>query len=469
MSFSDRDGELVFADEVSRYVGTRTLPGITYDNPDVIIDGTGEYTLFETDTYEGPIRTVTVAGDTFEITDEELTHYLYVTWNAGSPELSLTQDPVDLKRGDRAAIARIIRTGSVFHTTFYNRKSRGLPEKIQQYLERTDGFRRIEGVIPGVVGTRNLTVSDGIVALGGVSAPIGALDTSASDTILFVTWDGTSWVFAANPQLNNTQYQTPSGVVSLSGGSRYAINWVWRGVEDQPHIYVLLGEDNYTLNEALQAPVTVPPAWVSDHSVLIGRIIFQNGNDTPANISSIDDPSFAAFITREHGQLSGIQGGVPSEHYHLTANDYTKVVGMLQAYKPLDTNRVSTDTLADDPDLSGFVLEPDTFYSIEGFIEFEADSAVPNVQWAFAETEVSQNSSYVYQLFNTSNTDARQSITTTVQETLGAASPVSVLVKGFIYTNETIGPTLSFQWAQDTSDADNTSLLQGSWIKIHKM
>lgn len=464
--FSDKDGTLAYVDEVSRYVGTRNLPGITYDNPDITVDGTGVYTLFATDTYEGAVQTVSPSGDTFTIADEEVTHYLYTSWNAGSPILAITQDPSELMRGDRAAIARVIRTGTIFHTTFYNRKSRGLPEKIQQYLERTDGFRRLDGVIPSVVGSRNLEITEGIVSLGGVSSSVGPIDTSDSDTLLFVTWDGVEWVFTTNPQLNNTDYQSPTGVEPLSGGNRYAINWIWRGIEDQPHVYVLLGDGNYNLSQALNATVTTPPAWVSDHSVLVGRVIFQINSDTPADVSTIADPVFSAFITREHGQLSGLQGGSAGEHYHLSSEEYQRVHTSRYAHKPADTARASNNTLTDDPDLSGFSLEADAFYAIEGFLEFEADSAVPNVQWSFSETEISQNSSYVYQLFDTANTDGRQTITSTVQETLGAAAPVSVLIKGFVYTNETTAPTISFQWAQDTSDADNTTLKQGSWLRF---
>lgn len=138
------------------------------------------------------------------------------------------------------------------------------------------------------------------------------------------------------------------------------------------------------------------------------------------------------------------------------------------AFKPTDTARSNTDTLADDPDLAGIELLPDTFYIIEGYLDIESVSVIPDIQWVFSETTVSQNGNYIYSIIDGAGTSTSDRVlfTDTVVGDIAASTPTGVNIKGFLYTNSTTGPTVSFQWAQSTSDSDATVLGQGSWIRF---
>ena len=45
----------------------------------------------------------------------------------------------------------------------------------------------------------------------------------------------------------------------------------------------------------------------------------------------------------------------------------------------------------------------------------------------------------------------------------------SLMIKGTFKANVVTGGTVAFQWAQGTSDANNTTLALGSWISLRRI
>ena len=177
------------------------------------------------------------------------------------------------------------------------------------------------GIIISGTGTRNLTITAGWMYWGLSKMVSSVFDSSSSDTWtnFYTTDSGSTWTkVASQSQVDNANYnEIASGLTSL-GASEYGLFWVYRNYSDTD-IYVVYGTDSYATQAAAEevpSPSLVP--WqVSEFSYLIGRVIVQQGTDTIDVISVfIDD--IVGGTTSVHNLLSSIQGGSPSERYHLT-------------------------------------------------------------------------------------------------------------------------------------------------------
>ena len=123
-------------------------------------------------------------------------------------------------------------------------------------------------------------------------------------------WTGAAWSITSNlvPVINNTQYNGASGYATLTD-TYWTINYIYRGIEDQDHIYTVLGTEEYATSALAQASKVVAsiPDIISSHSIFIGRAIVQKSATTGIISESAFDSSFSgsASIT-DHGQLSGL-------------------------------------------------------------------------------------------------------------------------------------------------------------------
>jgi len=86
------------------------------------------------------------------------------------------------------------------------------------------------------------------------------------------------------PQLDNLHYNdiaAGDGIGTLGGGA-FGIVYIWRGVENEDHMYFMLATTSYAnLIDARAAvtPTSLPPLATS-HAILVGRIIVEQGHTT---------------------------------------------------------------------------------------------------------------------------------------------------------------------------------------------
>ena len=93
--------------------------------------------------------------------------------------------------------------------------------------------------------------------------------------MFFFYHSGGNWTSSTIAQYNNSQYDNGTNLVSLTS-NRYAVNWVFRGIENQKHLYIVLGTGDYTINQAEAASVPTLPTTISSHAMLVGKIIVQS-------------------------------------------------------------------------------------------------------------------------------------------------------------------------------------------------
>lgn len=308
--------------------GIIVVPTITYDSPNVEIAADGMYSVYANASYQGGTIPIQPATDTFELTTEGTTYYIYAEYTVGGGELKITTDRADIHSALCAPICRVIRTGTTFHTTYYGTVGFGQIERLNEMVEEVIGYRVASGLTMSVTGTRNIAITEGQVWLGAARSVLDAIDTSVGGTIIHLRWDGAAWVVSTDAQLNNTQYQTSGGVSTLTS-NRYAINWIWRGIESQPHIYCLLGSGDYKEEEALDSGPPTPPTWVTDHAVLLGRIMFVKSSNTVAYLQTVNELGYVFTGAVRHNDTTDKQGGTAGEYYHFTAAEHSALLALI--------------------------------------------------------------------------------------------------------------------------------------------
>ena len=120
-----------------------------------------------------------------------------------------------------------------------------------------------------------------------------------------------------SPVVNNSQYQGASSFSTLTD-TYWTINWIYRGIEDQDHLYTILGTSEYptlVLAQSAGTPSSIPDI-IQDHAVLIGRVIIQKGTTTAITVESAFKTVFAASsAVSDHGSLTGL-GDDDHSQYH---------------------------------------------------------------------------------------------------------------------------------------------------------
>ena len=188
------------------------------------------------------------------------------------------------------------------------------------------------------------------------------------------------------------------------------------------------------------------------------RIFDSTGTDY-ADFSHDGTDFNTPFVNTADWNITGLTGNV--------LIDGEPVATAEMKYKDTDTGRISTATLADDPDLAGWALQADTVYSIEMFLPVTCASDVPDFKFLFQLSNALQ-SSRMRVTYSTFQQAVDVDDTVAIPVVSGAfGTPISI--KGTFTSNATTGGTMDFQWAQNGSFAATTTLERGAWCRVTRL
>lgn len=279
--------------------------------------------LFDNATFIGVPKKYTLAGGTFALVDGQ-TNYIVADYNGGTPIQKLISDVNLITESSVTPMYTIVRTGTVLHSIDWDSLGKGLSNKIHQSIVKTQRYRRESGLALSELGTRNIKLTAGKVWVGANGINLDEI-LSATDNIRFYKHVAGVWtVDFSITQYNNTQYDNGTDLVTLTN-NRYAVNWLYRGVESQKHLYMVLGTGDYTLSDAQLSQPPAIPSTISSHAVLVGRIIVLKSASTATQINSAFDTTFNQASITDHNNLSNLQGGTTNEYYHLTAQQLADI------------------------------------------------------------------------------------------------------------------------------------------------
>lgn len=257
------------------------------------------------------------SGEAIADEDDE---FVFVDYNSGVPVLTFKASFANTGH-DEFFLGSIVREGTVLHIVNNPDNIINFAAHVQERW-RHDGFVVQEGMIIGETGTRNLTVTAGIVAHKVNEFSLPAFDSTDPDS--FAQYRAATLVNADTTAYNNTQYDTGAALGNLTS-NRYGVRWIY-GEADSSYVSII-GTSNSVSIAGAQAegiPSTIHKR-LQTHGFLLGRIIIQEGEDTAAEIEIREEDTFTPTGATSHNGLADVQGGAAGENYHLTSAEETTI------------------------------------------------------------------------------------------------------------------------------------------------
>lgn len=290
--------------------GVYTSPTIASDGAGGVNLGTGTYATFVDSLFNFPLTKYTVTGANYPLTDNSIN---YVIFTGTTGLITVTTDRSSINQSNVIPIVSIYREGTELHWIDWDHMAKGLANKISDRLVRVNRFEvELGGLVLGQVATRTITVTPGTVWYAAVNQLLGSCDSSTDATELWYHDTG-NWVKTDITQYDNLQYDDGTDLQPLSAANRYAVNWIFRGIETTKHLFVVLGNGDYKLSEAQASTIPLVPDIIATQCILVGRIIIQKSIDIPepGNIQSAFVVPFARTPITSHDELANVLGDGP--------------------------------------------------------------------------------------------------------------------------------------------------------------
>jgi len=272
-------------DTIFYSAGLTCEPAYTDNGDNTITIAPCSVVLWDNAEFEGLPRVYSFDTATLTL-NINATNYIVANYNAGSPELQVITDVSLITESDVVPVFTIYDLGGYLHVLSWDSMAEGLSNKLHQRLVKTNRYAYESGLTVTPTGL-NFQVAAGRVWYG---AKVQALEAvvSTTDTVLRVAPNGT---VASITAFNNTNYYSGNTLTTLTN-NRYAVNWVYRGVEDQKHVYVMLGSGDYTLTQAIESTPPAAPALITSHAVLTAKVIIQKSATSVTSIQSAFSTQF---------------------------------------------------------------------------------------------------------------------------------------------------------------------------------
>jgi len=289
-----------------------------------------------TDSSVGVLSSFDWSADNSNAIADDTIAYIFMDYNAGSPQVNVKSTFTN-NSNDEFFIGSVVREGTTLH--IYNN-----PDKIVNSIAilneklRHDGFDRVEGLILGETGTRNVTVTAGEYYFKLNEVAIAAIDTSGADD--FDSYLSNVSSSTANSQWDNDNYDNAGSLTALSS-NRYGVLWFY--MESDGMLVCLYGTSNAVSEagaEAEAVPTTLPKR-IEAHGFLIGRIIFQKGAGTASAIETVFGTTFSSNVATDHGNLAGL---ADDDHTQYLLADGTRALAGAWSMGSQATTNVNIDT-----------------------------------------------------------------------------------------------------------------------------
>lgn len=300
--------------------------GTVTPNGDGTVTVAGNTASFYSDANKTTVQTFTITGGVVSLTDQRA-NYIVADHNTNTFVAITDSSLIDYVR--YLPYAEVYRNGNNVHVQISPILGNGEIEAGHDRIAKTNRYARESGLDSISVNEYlEITISGGVVWV--INKPYTIPGSSTSSRGFFEYHNAGVWnsTTALNPKINNSQYDNGTNLAALTDGY-WNINYIYRGVEDQDHVYIVLSSNEYATAELAKSAGLIGdvPEIVTSHAMLVGRVIVQKGATADFVVESSFTNTFAgASAVSTHNNLSGIQGGTAGEYYHLTAAQSTKLV-----------------------------------------------------------------------------------------------------------------------------------------------
>lgn len=284
------------------------------------------FNIFSTTDFTGHLYTVTVPAATNIGPFDGSGKYLAVDWNGGSPIWAM-KTSAQINGSSIVPVFKCWWDGTYLHSLSNDSPGLGLANKISTMIAATHPYQRAgnSGLVISESATRIVEVTQGYVFAGTFLNNISAY-TSATDIFTKASVATGTWTYDRTAtQYNNTQYNPVGGLTTLTN-NYYMVIWLFRSIGDVKEVFAVQGTNEYQkIADARLEPLrTDLPALITQHCLLVGRIIVQKGASS-GEVASAFSVVFQGNTVISHNDTTGKQGGdaEADEFYHMTAAENT--------------------------------------------------------------------------------------------------------------------------------------------------
>lgn len=289
--------------------GMLSEPGFA-DNGDGTIDvAAAQAQIYKTTDWTGGLFKYTIVALANLPLLDNTTNYIIVNYNGGNPVYQSITNVSLINESDVIPVYTIERKGATLHVLGWDGLANGKSDRMHMRFVKTNRFIRDnnEGLAVSEFGTRNLRIETGRVWYGANTIDLSVVDSTIDDFELYFNVSGV-WNLAPATQWNNTQYDDGTDLQTITAG-KYGVVWLYRGVENDSHGLMVLGNDEYdTEAEARVAGVRSDlPSSINTNSMLVSQLIFLKDAATLSDIRSPFNTIFVSSTPTSHNSLAGLQ------------------------------------------------------------------------------------------------------------------------------------------------------------------
>jgi len=265
----------------------------------------GQGILKTTDSVIGANVFFDYAGTTNVALTDNSINWIYIDYNAGTPQAGVTTDWTTLDLHTQVIIGKVYRMSTTVFIQETRQELDDVARRIMQMNYEKDGAIRTSGMVLGETGTRNVTVTAGVFYEAWLRLTTSAIDTSGADT--FDVWNSSASTTADSTgvsQYDNDQYWTGAALASLTA-NRYGTRFFY--LDEDGGLHMQYGTSNaVALATAENEAVPTPPTFLGDFGIYIGRIVIQKSAASSLLITSSFDLVETGQVVTDHGNLAGL-------------------------------------------------------------------------------------------------------------------------------------------------------------------
>ncbi len=282
-----------------------------------------------TDSDTATLYMADIAAGVIAIPNDSATRFVGVQYNSGSPNVIIkTADSWDYDT--EFPLGEVANLGGTLYPLFNPYKvGDPITNVIQRFDAQAYAIRSAAGGLELSTDgtTRNLAMTAGVVWTRLNDHPISARNSPTFPLIRITPTGGTPPLaftpgFTAWP---NTQYISGTTLTTL-GNNKWANLWVFVNIGTGAWGFAH-GTAEY--NNSSSAAAEAIPAYLTSNflrqNIFVGRLIFEKNFNT-AIIESAFTRVFSTQAVSNHNQLSGLQGGLLNEYYHLTNSEHAGII-----------------------------------------------------------------------------------------------------------------------------------------------
>ncbi len=300
---------------INHFASTGLLIGaeITDGGSETINIASGEGTIRDADEHDADLfhfdidaeNAVSMAGDGGVI-PTNTTRWIGIEYNSGSPQFIVkTSDTWNFHT--EFPLGNVVNESGVLHILNNPQSVTNFGSHALERFYETQPFQRadrIGGLLLGETGTRNVTLTAGEIYDRLSEFIISAINTGTGDS--FDTYSSGGLEATGQTQWDNDNYDN-SGTLTTLGLNKFANLWFFIEPNDGDLVMVY-GTAQYNTEggaETEGSPQSLPDRLVSQGK-LLGRFIFQKGENTTREIDSVFTTMLSAAGVTAHGDLSGL-------------------------------------------------------------------------------------------------------------------------------------------------------------------